>query len=253
MQRFRRPRQLLGGQLVIPVGVQELVEGVRHLVGGGLVGRERELERPKASVPVEVGELPGADLAVLVDIQLIEGQRLPFILEADRALQMKLQELIVGNALGLGLVELAVAVSIEVVEELLHVVVPRGGIRPAVVAHVQAQKHRPVAGQEDEIHAIVVRLRGGCRRRFRRGSLGRYGEDGGQARQGQQAAVPEGLHDSTSRIGLEPASAMRMGRPTLDIFCLVESTPTAVATVAKKFGTVTGLSLTVMPSGLVLP
>jgi hypothetical protein len=58
---------------------------------------------------------------------------------------------------------------------------------------------------------------------------------------------------STSAIGRAPTSAIRIGRPILEIFCVVGSTPSALATVAKKSGTVTGPSLIAMPSGLVLP
>src|SRR5438046_473999 len=41
-------------------------------------------------------------------------------------------------------------------------------------------------------------------------------------------------HARTSWMALEPASAMRMGRPTFDMFCLVESMPRALTTVAMK-------------------
>src|SRR5262249_58918255 len=60
-------------------------------------------------------------------------------------------------------------------------------------------------------------------------------------------------HDTTSLITLATGSTRRMGRPTLDGFCLRESTPRAWHSVASRSWTLTGRSLTSMPSSEVLP
>src|SRR5262249_55513642 len=73
---------------------------------------------------------------------------------------------------------------------------------------------------------------------------GQRTEDKGQRTKG---------HPTTSLSGLEPASAMRMGRPTLDWFCLSGSIPNPLHTVAIRSAWVTGRSVTSLPSGLVLP
>jgi hypothetical protein len=69
----------------------------------------------------------------------------------------------------------------------------------------------------------------------------------------QRTAIALGpfAHASTSSIGRAAASTIRIGRPILEIFCTVGSMPSALATVAKKSGTATGLSFIIMPSGLV--
>src|SRR5581483_6891358 len=61
------------------------------------------------------------------------------------------------------------------------------------------------------------------------------------------------LHDTISRIGLAVLSTMRIGRPTLDWFCLSMSRPSARQMVPRKSCTETGRSSTVVPSALVLP
>src|SRR4051812_40590181 len=54
-------------------------------------------------------------------------------------------------------------------------------------------------------------------------------------------------------MGFAPGSTKRMGRPTLELFCLLMSSPRAVPTVARKSGVLTGFSATSRPSALVLP
>src|SRR5207302_5930232 len=90
----------------------------------------------------------------------------------------------------------------------------------AVEEDVQPQQHRAVAAEEGEILNLAGRLAlaaGG-----RRGE--REGEPGQQARPRRHGAC-RSHHRATPGMGREPASAMRIGRPTLDIFCRVWSTP----------------------------
>ena len=53
--------------------------------------------------------------------------------------------------------------------------------------------------------------------------------------------------------GLAARSTMRIGRPMFDMFCLSESTPMTLHTVASRSIGDTGRSSTVPPSALVLP
>src|SRR5262249_50156322 len=143
------------------------------------------------------------------------------------------------HAVNLGLVEHAVAVTVEKLEDAVDVVVPRGAERLAVHAHVSANEQRPALGEQDQILGILVgRL---CQTRRQ-----------GDKETGRQK--PENsIHDSTSLIGLASVSTSRMGRPTFDWFCFGMSGPSDVHTVPRRSGTDTGRSLTSMPSGPVLP
>src|SRR5262249_38806426 len=78
------------------------------------------------------------------------------------------------------------------------------------------------------------------------------GVDGGQ-RRGQRGDEDAASHASTSLISLEPGSTSRIGRPTFDWFCFIGSRPRARQTVARKSGTDTRRSSTVVPSAEVLP
>src|SRR5262249_21125915 len=107
----------------------------------------------------------------------------------------------------------------------------------------QGDQDRPAIAQVNDLLRVVLGLRV---RRLRR------------RRQGQQPCQEgteshDARHASTSLIGLAPGSTKRMGRPTLELFCLVMSRPSAVPTVARKSGVLTAFSATVMPSGAVLP
>ena len=62
-----------------------------------------------------------------------------------------------------------------------------------------------------------------------------------------------GLHARASLIGFAFGSMMRIGRPTLETFCLVGSMPRPPQIVARKSPTPTGRSATDIPSGAVLP
>ena len=145
----------------------------------------------------------------------------------------------VGTRAGLVLAEAAVAVDVQVVEQLLHEVVPGGRVRLAVDEDVQAEQHRPGLAQVDEgLH--VARLRARCGPAAEPPRPGARPAPGRRRRpqrgQGQQPGGrdDEAVHAGTSLIGLAVLSTMRMGRPTLDWFCLVGSMPRARQTVARK-------------------
>ena len=59
--------------------------------------------------------------------------------------------------------------------------------------------------------------------------------------------------DRISVIGVAPRSVSGIGRPTLDMFSFAGSTPRAEQIVAKRSGTVTGLSATYSPPSSVFP
>src|SRR6185437_1004665 len=97
-----------------------------------------------------------------------------------------------------------------------------------------------LAQVDDVLHVVHVGGRG-------RGRTG--GVERGQAEQAQshQDGEREGrLHASASLMGLAILSAMRMGRPTLELFCFSGSMPRARQTVARKSGTATGRFATSM-------
>src|SRR6185437_9320731 len=95
------------------VGVEVLKERIRHYIGVRLVRVIGELQRREAAAPIVVGELGGADLAVLVRVHLRQGNGLSLVRKTDASSQMVLQELHIGGAFGFRLVECAVAVFVE--------------------------------------------------------------------------------------------------------------------------------------------
>src|SRR5262249_21541046 len=143
------------------------------------------------------------------------------------------------------LVEDAVLVRVVLVEHVVDELVPGGQIRLAIDPDVQPDQQRPAVGQEDE----VLHIAGGLRLL----RSGRGARDQHEREQTEWQTANGLLHASTSWIGLAPGSVMRIGRPTLDRFCLVGSMPRAVLIVASRSATATGRSSMVVPSALVLP
>src|SRR4029079_15093564 len=110
---------------------------------------------------------------------------------------------------------------------------------------VQPHHHGTGIGEIEEVERFALPGRG-----WRGLGWGPHRADQGEE-DGEWAQARD--HDSTSLIGAAFGSTRRIGRPTLDSFCLAGSRPTALQTVASRSGTPTGCSFTSMPSGLVLP
>src|SRR5262249_22449215 len=140
------------------------------------------------------------------------------------------------------LVENTILVRVVLVKHVVDELFPGRQVRLAVNLYVQPNQQRPAVRQEDEVLHVAGRL----------WLLRRRGGDRDEQEYGR-IQIDVLFHASTSLIGFEPGSVMRMGRPTLDGFCLVGSMPSAVATVARKSPTETLCSSTVVPSALVLP
>src|SRR5262245_2892000 len=71
--------------------------------------------------------------------------------------------------------------------------------------------------------------------------------------EGHGVEVLQSLYAMISLIGFADGSAMRIGRPTFEVFWVIGSTPSARQAVARKSLTATGRSATVIPSSLLFP
>ena len=129
----------------------------------------------------------------------------------------------VGHPLGLVLVESAVVVAVQELEQPAQVIMPAFVERLAVHMEVQPEQDRALLAEVDDILDAGRRPGLGPLRRL----VSRKRPPNQQPGSKHSPDEGEAAHASTSLIGWAVLSAMRMGRPTLELFCLVGSMPRA--------------------------
>src|SRR5262249_11332286 len=149
--------------------------------------------------------------------------------------------------------ELAVAVAVEIIKPLFDVAVPRLVDGLTIDVDVELKQNGALVGEKDKLAAFGEGgASGGLEDALSQGARsGRGQPHDGEAAQNRENAECHAMISETARA---PFSTMRIGRPTLDIFCFVGSIPRARQMVAMKSGTLVGRSAsTVVPSALVRP
>src|SRR5262249_12030577 len=136
-----------------------------------------------------------------------------------------------GHSFHLFLTQDAVLVGIQGLEEVRDELAPGRFQFPAVEPNLETDQHRPRFTTEDEDLAVVpwlfhVRRQQGSQRQCRQATNGQ--------RTAETEPARERLHARISWMGRALGSTMRMGRPTLDMFCFLMSMPRARPMVPRK-------------------